>query len=260
MREMSDIEGFNAVLYARVSTTNHDQTTETQVREMKKWCEAKGVNILAVYEEQITGTKLERPQFMMMIGRIMMGGVQILLAYDQSRLTRDEKLETIQNMISSTGCQIRFVTNDGDPEDVGVKVTNAVKQIFDKEEIRVLRAKTKMGMETRKLQGMHVARPAVFMFAEDVDSAPKGRCILQADENHKTVTKVLPENTIYEYARQGLSYYYIATKLLGISPNVLYYEMRTKEMDPRGRGTKDRYTEFMRLYEDAKNGHKGVNS
>lgn len=257
---MSDLEGFNAVLYARVSTTHHDQTTETQVREMKKWCESKGVNILAVYEEKITGTKLERPQFMTMIGRIMMGGVQILLAYDQSRLTRDEKLEDIKNMIKTTGCQVRFVTNDGDPDDLGVKVTNAVKQIFDKEEIRVLRAKTKMGMETRRLQGKHIARPAVFMFAEDVESAPEGRCILQADERHKTVTKVLPEATIYDYARQGLSWYYISTKLLGISPNVLYYEMRTKEMDPRGRGTKDRYTEFMRLYNEAKGTHKGVTS
>lgn len=91
-------------------------------------------------------------------------------------------------------------------------------------------------MKDKKGQGMHVGRPARFMFAEDVDSAPKGR----VGKN----TIIRTEEEIYGYARSGFSLYYVA-KDLNVGYNVLIFEMKKADPDnPRFKGTKDRFTEY----------------
>ncbi len=98
---VSDLEGYNAVLYARVSTDDKEQTCETQIRNMKAWCKQKGVNIVGIYQDEQTGKTLMRENFLAMMGRILVGGdIQILLVNEQSRLTRDMKLEEIKEKSS----------------------------------------------------------------------------------------------------------------------------------------------------------------
>ena len=48
-----------AVIYARVSTT--DQTTENQTLELQKVAKRNGWTVEAVFEEQISGAKTNRP-------------------------------------------------------------------------------------------------------------------------------------------------------------------------------------------------------
>lgn len=252
-----------AILYARVSTNDKDQRTETQEREMKKYCEDNGIEVVAYYCDEKTGTTLLRQGLMTALMHIRMSEVHIdyLMVYDQSRLTRDEATKDVKKQLEGTGCNIFYVATGKESDDSAAgRIVESITDIINAEEIRVLRAKTKMGMETRKLQGKHVARPAVFMFAEDVPTAPEGKCVLQADALHKTVTKVVSEKTIYDYARQGYSYYYVARRLLGISPNALYYEMLQVGTHPRAKGVKDRYTEYMRIYNEARNSRKGCMS
>ena len=256
---IEELDTKRAVLYARVSTSDHDQRVETQEREMREYCKTNNIEVVAYYFDEKTGTTTIRQGLMTALMHIRMSDVHIdyLMVYDQSRLTRDEAPKDIKKQLEGTGCNIFYVATGKESDNSAAgRIVESITDIMNAEEIRVLRAKTKLGMQTRKLQGLHVARPAVFMFAEDVEKSPKGRCILQPDEKHKTVTKVLPEQTVFEYARQGLSYYYVAKKLIGISPNALYYEM-LPNTTPRGKGSKDRYTEYMRLYNDARGCHKG---
>ena len=113
---------------------------------------------------------------------------------------------------------------------------------------------TKEGMEKVRAQGRHIARPAVFMFAEDVESAPAGRCVLEPSEGRRTVTKVVPEDEVMEYARQGYSLNHVA-KCIGISFNVLANEMRPRDPDnpnSRTKGVKDRYSEYMRILSESR--------
>lgn len=252
-----------AILYARVSTNDKDQRTETQEREMKQYCENNGIEVVAYYADEKTGTTVLRQGLMTALMHIRMSEVHIdyLMVYDQSRLTRDEATKDIKKQLEGTGCNIFYVATGKESDNSAAgRIVESITDIMNAEEIRVMREKTKLGMRTRKLQGKHIARPATFMFAEDIESAPKGKCILVTDETHKTLTKVLPENTLYEYARQGYSYSYVARNFIGVSPNVLYYEMKPAGDDPRCKGTKDRYTEYMRLYHEAKGNRKGVNS
>ena len=51
-----------AVLYARVSTVNHGQDPEMQLRELRDYCARRGWEIAGEYVDSCTGTKERRPQ------------------------------------------------------------------------------------------------------------------------------------------------------------------------------------------------------
>ncbi len=251
----SPFKGMTAVLYARVSTNDKGQTNETQKHLMKEWCERNEVNIDGIYEDEMTGTTLQRPGFSQMILRILTPpyNINILLAYDASRLTRDKKLDEIQSIIKPAGCVVRLVNNDIDPDSFEGDLVNAVTQRIDKRENDVRKAKTKMRMDELKRDHKHVGRPAAFMFTEDIESAPEGRF-------RKGKTKTGTEEYILSFAKQGLSINYVATHILGVDPNSLVHEMRMANPDDpkcRDKGIVDRWTPYMTLYREARKTGKG---
>ncbi len=120
-------EGMTAVLYARVSTDDKDQTTETQIRNMREWCADQGVEIIGEYEEERSAKDLERPKFDACLGRIARGGVNILLAWNESRLSRDmDDMSTITRIVRSYGTVIRYVSNQVEPENSTGKLLNSI--------------------------------------------------------------------------------------------------------------------------------------
>ncbi|TQS80268.1 MAG: hypothetical protein A3205_05835 [Methanomassiliicoccales archaeon Mx-03] len=255
---VSPYEGMTAVLYARVSTDDKGQTNETQLRLMRQWCERNGVRIIAEFEDEESGTSVYRDEFSKMMLRIMMPpyDVNILLAYDQSRITRDKKLEDIMTVLEPSGCVIRFVSMDLDPESFEGDIINAVIQRVDKRENDVRREKTRQGMETRRNEGehgIHLGRPARVIFAEDKETAPEGRYV-------KGYTIVVSEPQIYGFAEKGYSLNFVATRILEIDPHSLEWEMKPRDPSRpkcRNRGTKDRWKVYMEIYRRATGTDKG---
>ena len=226
-------EGMRAVLYARVSTNDKGQTNETQIRAMREWCETNGVKIVDIYRDEESGTTLLRDEFSKMIVHILTPPyeVDMLLAYDQSRLTRDKKLEDIMRMVEPSGCLVRFVRMDLDPTTFEGDLVNALLERVDKRENDVRRDKTRQGMMTRKSNGKHVGRPARFMFSEDIESAPKGRFQAPDPERGVRGTITATEQYIYSFAREGKSLYYVAHTVLGIDHHTLINEMKARPAD-----------------------------
>ena len=283
----SDIQGLRVVQYARVSTDDNDQRLDTQKIAMDRWCEAKGVEVVAYYCEEMTGTTLNRPEFKRAVSEFMFGGADILLAYDQSRITRGNNIDEVERMISP-GRIFTVVAGDLSSNTLAGQVTTAITGIFDAEENRVRRSKTKMGMQTRKdVDHKHCGRPARFMFAEDLEDAYKGRSMPEhVREDGKVIpsTKILTEEQFYGYAKAGYSLSWVATNILGISKSVLLAEVKQRESEPsyrlrkyaknytnpkfpddyvayyRFKGKKDRYTPYMTLYEQATKERKGLSA
>ena len=209
-------EGMTAVGYCRVSTDDKGQTNVTQENAIREWSRRTGANVIAIYKDEMTGKTLSRPGLMQAIGRILCDSVQIFVAYDQSRFTRNEDLPKIKEMIGA-GCTIRYVTSDVDPDSLGGRVTDAVKQIFDREENIVRSAKTKVGMETRRdVMGIHVGRPAKIVFLEELEICKKG-LNSSVDDTHKTQSMVYPIKVVLDMADNGLTLNYVATKVLGVT-------------------------------------------
>lgn len=193
------LEGFHAVLYARVSTDDKGQTVETQIHEMKSWCKNNKVIIDGIYSDEMTGTTLQRPQFAQAILRIITPpySIQLLLAYDPSRLTRDEKLEDIANMIAPSKCQIRFSSIDIDPSTFAGKMVNSVISKVDKRENDIRGEKTSIAMlYKRDVEGKHIGRPRQFRIIEDPTALREGEVT--------TATKYLNIDTILSFVKQGM--------------------------------------------------------
>ncbi len=247
-------EGTTALIYARVSTDDKDQTVETQLRICREFCQKQGMEILEEYTDEVSGSTLDRPGFARMMNRILFDeDADFVVAYDQSRITRGEDFEKIAKTMKAHRCRIRLVKMDLDTETLPGKIVQDIMSRVNTEENKIRNEKTRLGMQTRKYAGYHVGRPAKFMFAEDIADAPKGRF-------HEGVTVVASEDYIYSFARKGYSLSYVAKRVLSVDVDTLKREMTpcTGEVTcSRAKGRKDRITTYRALLEEAKKGLGG---
>ena len=81
------------VLYCRVSTSDKNQTTENQVRELKLYCERMDYEIVQIYEDEVSGAKTreKRPQYNQMIKDSFHRKFDLIIGYDVSRFGRSMK-------------------------------------------------------------------------------------------------------------------------------------------------------------------------
>ena len=216
----SPYNGMTAVLYARVSTDDKGQTTESQVREMKKWCEANGVEILGIYQEEQSAKDLDRHELDSVLGRIARGGVNILLAWSESRLSRDTKdMEYIVAQTNQYHTVIRYVTNSATaPEDSTGKLLNNIGTWQAQVEREKLSINTKNGMLTAKLDGKHCGRMLAFCFSHRV---AENRPMVQTSPDAKKRTVIMSLDSVMDLARQGYTVNYAAKMIIGIDPKTL---------------------------------------
>lgn len=203
------LEGFTAVLYARVSTDDKDQSTESQIREMRAWCDREGVEIVEVYSEEKSAGDLERPELDRAMGRIARGGINILLAWSESRISRStEDMAVIEKIVRASGTRIRYVSSAVTPETPEGSLINHIGTWQAEQERQKLKINTKNGMKTKMLQGIHCGRPLAMVLTHNMarDKARIGE-----------ETKIIAIESIMEYAASGWSLPKTATAL-GVTP------------------------------------------
>ncbi|MHC1769471.1 MAG: recombinase family protein [Verrucomicrobiia bacterium] len=78
----------NAVtaVYVRVST--RDQRTDSQVRELKRYCQQRGWRNLEFFTDKISGGKSSRPELDRLMGEVRSGRIERVVAYKLDRLGR----------------------------------------------------------------------------------------------------------------------------------------------------------------------------
>lgn len=234
--------GFVAVLYARVSTDDKGQTTESQVREMKRWCEYNEVEIAGTYCDELSGKSLDRPQFDQMLGRIIRGGVNILLAWNETRLSRNmDDMAQILTLMKQFHVKVRYVTNSNAPESEAGILLNCINTWQGQAERTKLSINTAIGMQTAKLNGIHCGRPLAMVFSHRVE---ENRSKIKTDGKHPT--KIISLAAVMEVAASGYSVS-AAAKLLGVSSTILADCLRAE----------GRYGEYL---ETSSNARKGISS
>jgi len=92
-----------AIIYARVSSTTDRQNTERQIADLTKYAEYKGMDVVEVFEEKISGAKKnnERVIFLKALEYAKSNKVDMLLVSELSRLGRNafEVLETVKMLV-----------------------------------------------------------------------------------------------------------------------------------------------------------------
>lgn len=237
---MNQLEGMHAIGYCRVSTDDKGQTTVQQRDAIEKWASEQGVILDSTFEEDMSGTVFPRPQLSTALVTLATTPASMLICYDQSRLTRDAEhhLPLIKSMIGKK--VIRYVVNgDLAPDNMATQIMDSLKGITDKEERRVLSAKTKAKLvRLRDVENVHVGRPAVIVIADDVTQFRKGYISTEG----KTKTIVYKPEQVLQFARSGWSPCYVAIKILRIPPATFYRALEraglTEEYDSILKGVK----------------------
>lgn len=128
-----------------------------------------------------------------------MGDIDILLAWDVSRLTRNNELNKIESMVTPFGCQIRFVTIASEPGTFASEIETNVKESFSKEERKKLSTRTKLGMVTAIAKGIHCGRPVAIVLDTEVNTTPGVKL------DGKRPTRILTMDEITEKSGDGMT-------------------------------------------------------
>lgn len=99
---METRENRTAVIYARVSSSGDRQSTERQVQDLNEYVKYRGLDLVRVFEEHISGAKRneERPVLTDAVEFCLKNKVGTLLVSEMSRLGRDalEVLSTVKTL------------------------------------------------------------------------------------------------------------------------------------------------------------------
>jgi DNA invertase Pin-like site-specific DNA recombinase len=149
-----------AAIYARVSSANGSQTTENQLLELRRYCEARGWTIHAEYTDEMSGAKDRRPGLdrLLLDARRRKFGVVVCWALD--RIGRDLKhllhvLEDLQSL------NIPFVSlKEGlDLGSASGRLQLAILAALAQFERERLKERTIAGLQRAKAQGKRLGRP-----------------------------------------------------------------------------------------------------
>ena len=154
-----------AAIYARVSSTGDRQTTERQVSDLKRYIAINDMELVATYEEKMSGAKENRPILTECIEYCIANNIHTLCVSEISRLGRSTKIvvNTIDEL-TKAGVNV-YVQNlplctlnaDGQPNPIAKMIT-AVLSSFAEIERDNIRYRLNSGRELAKVKGVKMGR------------------------------------------------------------------------------------------------------
>lgn len=151
-------------IYARVSTNDKGQDTENQLRELRRFAADSGWTVGHEYVDHVTGSgKRERGQFDAMLKDATRRKFRAVLVWALDRLTREGIEKTFGyvrhlkdngvDFVSYTEAHFRTTGPAG-------SLMLAVAAWIAEQERKRISDRTKAGMETARLKGKVIGRPA----------------------------------------------------------------------------------------------------
>ena len=149
-----------AVIYARVSTA--DQTTENQTLELQKVAKRNGWTVEAVFEDQISGAKTNRPALHRLLQGVVRKEFDVVMVWDVSRLGRSLKhLVGLLEDFHAKGVNLYFHQQGIDTTTASGKMMFQMCGVFAEFERSILQERTKAGIERARASGKRIGRPPV---------------------------------------------------------------------------------------------------
>lgn len=156
------------LVYARCSTTQHDQRPEVQIEELRRYCNARGFHI---YEEVVdhgfSGSTDKRPGLRRLQELVRSRKVDVVVVVKLDRLFRSVKhlISTLHEFSDlgiefiSLGEQLDFTTSSG-------KLLFHIIAAFAEFEKSLITERTRLGLAHAKSKGIKLGRPQKHDFAE----------------------------------------------------------------------------------------------
>ena len=152
------------VLYCRVSTSDKNQTTENQSRELKLYCERMDYEIVQIYEDEVSGAKTreKRPQYNQMIKDSFQKKFDLIIGYDVSRFGRSMKefVHFLSDM-DDKGIGVVAVKNGLDTQSSTGRMMMKLIGVLEEWNREILIERTKSGLRRTVANGTKLGRKTV---------------------------------------------------------------------------------------------------
>lgn len=162
-----DGAGLRPAIYARVSKDQADsrgrlQDPENQLKPLRKWAEALGLEEPIEYVDRVSGGSSDRPAFKVMMNKIRQGHHRVVLVWDLDRFSREGIVNTMAyiKQLRRMGVVMKALRDPWlDTSQEGVTdLILAVMAWAAAEESKKISDRTKAGLATAKRKGKILGR------------------------------------------------------------------------------------------------------
>lgn len=162
-------------IYARVSTD--DQTNQTQINELKKYCELKGWSDLTIFQDEgISGTKTSRPEFDRMVEGAKNKEFDVIAVWRFDRASRSTRhlLELLDDF-KKWGVDFVSLKEQIDTSSAAGKLMFTMISAFAQFERDVISDRTKAAMSRLKEEGRQVGRSKTYDYSKVIELKNQGK-------------------------------------------------------------------------------------
>ena len=173
-----------AVIYARTSTV--DQHTENQVYDLEQLARQRGLEIIKVYRDQVSGTRARRPGLDQLLSDARQGKFDVVLVWACDRLARS--VSHFLLVLDELGhLNIEFISYREQLDTTGplgravVVIISAIAEL----ERSLIVERVRAGLRRAKLEGRRLGRPPLLVDREAVRrDRQQGLSISQLAKQH----------------------------------------------------------------------------
>ena len=152
-----------AALYARISTLNHGQDPEVQLRELREFCHQRGFTIAQEYVDRgICGSREQRPALDKLIADCRKRIVDAVVVYRYDRFARSlRQLVNALDEFRSLGIDFISIHEGVDTSTPNGRLVFGIFASIAEFERELIRDRVRSGLAAAKAKGKRVGRPRV---------------------------------------------------------------------------------------------------
>ena len=152
-----------AVLYARVSTSNHGQTTENQLVALREVCQHQGWTIVQELSDEVSGSKgrEDRAGFDTLLKGITRGTYDVVLSWSIDRLGRSlTHLVDFMNHLNSSHVDLYVHLQAVNTSTPAGRMVFSIFGAIGEFEREIIRSRIHAGLHRARLEGKRLGRPS----------------------------------------------------------------------------------------------------
>ena len=173
-------------IYTRVSTSDKNQTTENQLRELNSYCDRMGYEVVKVYEDEVSGAKSreKRPAYSKLCKDAFLRKFDIVIGWDVSRFGRSMKefVHFLSDM-DDKGIGVIAVKNGLDTNSSSGRMMMKLIGVLEEWNREMLIERTNAGLARTVANGTKLGRKSVL-------TPSIKRRIMDAKENGLSIRKI----------------------------------------------------------------------
>lgn len=145
-------------IYARVSTLG--QELSQQIAACRRWCEYKGYEVGATFQETVSGAKVKRPEYGALLKSLRSGEYDGVVVFRLDRLGRNSReLALVIDELEAKGIKIYSTTENFDTSTPFGRAMREMAYIFAQLEREQIAEATKARLAAVKAAGKKLGRP-----------------------------------------------------------------------------------------------------